>query len=191
MYYSWYFLFNFFLYGVIGWMIEQFYSYMLTGQMKKEGFLYGPFKPMYAVAMALLILIQDTFLLSPLNRLLLCLIIPTTVEYLSGLFTRHVFHQDYWDYSMLKFNVQGLICPQFSLCWMILTFVGVNYFQPRVVDPFISANFSAWFVISPFICAAFLIDEGYTLRRFLRKHAIIEEISNQECEVDGSRQPYL
>lgn len=191
MYYAWYFLFNFFLYGVIGWMIEQFYSYILTGQMKKDGFLYGPFKPMYAIAMALLILMKDTFLLSPISLLLLCLIVPTTVEYLSGLLTRHIFHQDYWDYSMLKFNLQGLICPQFSICWMILTFIGVNYFQPMLVDPFINQHFSSWFVICPFICGAFMIDEVLTLKKFIRKHAIIKEISNEEGELDGSRRTYL
>lgn len=191
VYYSWYFLFNFFAYGIIGWGIEQIYCYLLTGQMKKEGFLYGPFKPMYAIAMSLLILINDTFLLTPFALLALCLLIPTTVEYLSGFLTRHLFHQDYWDYSMLKFNLHGLICPQFSICWMILTFIGVQYFQPLLVAPFIHQNFSAWFVICPFICAAFLIDEGCTLRRFIRKHAIIGEMSDKESEADGSRQSYL
>lgn len=108
-------------------------------------------------------------------HLILCLIVPTTVEYLSGLLTRHIFHQDYWDYSMLKFNLQGLICPQFSICWMILTFIGVNYFQPMLVDPFINQHFSSWFVICPFICGAFMIDEALTLKKFIRKHAIIKK----------------
>ena len=59
---------------------------------------------MYAIAMAILILLQDTFRLPALLLLIPCAIVPTTVEYLSGVLTRHVFNKDYWDYHALKFN---------------------------------------------------------------------------------------
>ncbi|HBF6445007.1 TPA: hypothetical protein KOT04_003754, partial [Clostridioides difficile] len=41
-----YFLFNFFLYGFIGWIIENLYSYYKQGHFQEDGFLNGPFKPM-------------------------------------------------------------------------------------------------------------------------------------------------
>ena len=36
-----YFTFNFFIYGFIGWILENCFSYFKTGHMQKEGFLYG------------------------------------------------------------------------------------------------------------------------------------------------------
>ena len=39
-----YFLFNFFLYGLIGWGIEEIYCLVMTGHFQEDGFLYGPFK---------------------------------------------------------------------------------------------------------------------------------------------------
>ena len=46
------FLYNFFVYGFIGWIIENIFSYYIHGHFQKDGFLKGPFKPMYAIAMA-------------------------------------------------------------------------------------------------------------------------------------------
>ena len=66
--YLWYFMFNFFLYGMIGWIIEEIYCFAVTGHFQEDGFLYGPFKPMYAIAMSILILLQDTFINSMCYR---------------------------------------------------------------------------------------------------------------------------
>lgn len=169
--YVWYFLFNFFLYGFIGWIIEEVYCFAVTGHFQEDGFLYGPFKPMYAIAMSILILIQDTFHLHALILFIICAIIPTTVEYLSGLLTRHVFHVDYWNYYHLKFNFQGLICLQFSICWTILTYIGIQFVQP-IIRHIYEVNFSTWFILAPFFSLVLLLDEGFTIQ----KHVIMKQI---------------
>ena len=46
------FLYNFFIYGFIGWIIENAFCYYVNGHFQYDGFLKGPFKPMYAIAMA-------------------------------------------------------------------------------------------------------------------------------------------
>ena len=38
---------SFFLYGFIGWIIENVFSYFTKGHFQEDGFLWGPFKPMY------------------------------------------------------------------------------------------------------------------------------------------------
>ena len=43
------FLYNFFIYGFLGWILENVFSYAVTGHYKEEGFLIGPFKPMYSI----------------------------------------------------------------------------------------------------------------------------------------------
>lgn len=166
-----YFLFNFFLYGLIGWVIEEFYCLVMTGHFQEDGFLYGPFKPMYAIAMSVLILIQETLNPSPLLMILLCAIVPTTVEYLSGLLTRHVFHVDYWNYDSLKYNIQGLICLQFSCYWTILTYIGIRFVQPMIKYNVYLPFVLIWRIIIPFLVLAFLIDEGLTIR----KHVIMNQ----------------
>ena len=55
------FLYNFFIYGFLGWILENVFSYAITGHYKEEGFLIGPFKPMYAIAMAWIIQLHNAF----------------------------------------------------------------------------------------------------------------------------------
>ena len=88
-----YLAFNFCIYGYLGWALENLFSYFVNGKMQEEGFLNSPFKPMYAFAMTMLIYfnkrIDNDFIL-----LLLCLVIPTAVEFITGIIMRYYFNKD-------------------------------------------------------------------------------------------------
>ncbi|MDR3593486.1 putative ABC transporter permease [Clostridium sp.] len=129
-----YILFNFIIYSFIGWIIEEIYSFIVTGKLKKEGFLIGPFKPMYGIAFTSLIICNEMLGIDGISLMLLCLLIPTTVEYISGYMLRHIFHKNYWDYSDYKYNLYGYVTISFSFCWMILSFIGIYLFQPALYN---------------------------------------------------------
>lgn len=44
------YLFYFTVYSFLGWVLEGSYNLYSTGTFRKEGFLKGPFKPMYGCA---------------------------------------------------------------------------------------------------------------------------------------------
>lgn len=122
-------LFYFLLYACMGWMLEHGYHRAVEGNFAGEGFLTGPWKPMYGFAPVLLLLLSgpDT----PLwVMLLLAFAVPTAVEYISGLMLRHVFHKQYWSYEGCRFQLDGLVCLRFSLYWTLLVFVMVYVLQP-------------------------------------------------------------
>lgn len=73
-----YFLFNFFLYGFIGWIIENLYSYYKQGHFQEDGFLNGPFKPMYAIAMS--IIIEVSRFIDPNNIFALLFIMSSSAD---------------------------------------------------------------------------------------------------------------
>lgn len=157
-------LFNFIFYSFLGYLIEQVYAYFSRGHFKTEGFLYGPFKPMYGFAMTILIFIHYAFRLSPWSMLILCLIIPTAVEYISGFLTDTFFHVLYWDYSKIKLNYKGLICLPFSIAWMGLCFIGIYYFQP-FLNNFYLYNIALWPLILWSLMLYLLFDFLLTLKR--------------------------
>lgn len=126
---------SFLLYGFLGWCIENLFSYFTKGHFQEDGFLNGPFKPMYAIAMAVLIFLAEVTKVNIFILLIFCFIVPTVVEYVTGFVIRRYFHKDYWDYSNLTYNYQGLICLSFSFGWAVLTFIGVRYFQPYIIKP--------------------------------------------------------
>jgi uncharacterized membrane protein len=100
--------------------------------------------------------------------LILCFIIPTTVEYLTGVIMRTYFNKNYWDYSKIKYNFQGIICIKFSIYWTILTFIGINYFQVYIVDTLYNLISPFSFILLFILMKLLIIDEIFTLRAFKR-----------------------
>jgi uncharacterized membrane protein len=124
-------VFYFTVYSFFGWIIENSYS-LLTGEgFFKANFLKGPFKPMYGFAPVLLLLFisKHTHWAVIMS---LCFLIPTAVEYLSGVMLSKLFNRQYWDYSNIPLQLHGHICLPFSLCWVILSFICLRWIHPGI-----------------------------------------------------------
>lgn len=127
-----YLIFNFVLYSFIGWGIEEAYSFVITGELKKDGFLNGPFKPMYGIAFTYLIFCSEILEIEGFPLIILCFLIPTTVEYISGSALKYIFNESYWDYSNFKYNLHGFVTLKFSMYWTLLSYIGIQFLQPAV-----------------------------------------------------------
>ena len=62
--------------------------------------------------------------LPPVKKWLLCACLITTVEFLTGCLVNLVLRWHVWDYSELRGNLLGQICPQFTLIWFLLSIPG-------------------------------------------------------------------
>ena len=124
---TFYIFFTFIVYSFAGWLIEGVYSLYSNGTFKKEGFFIGPVKPMYGIAMTILIICYEILKIGKIPLIILCFIIPTAVEYISGDLLKRIFNKIYWSYSDLNFNINGYICLKFSLYWCVLSYIGVVY----------------------------------------------------------------
>ncbi|GKU24698.1 putative ABC transporter permease [Clostridium folliculivorans] len=124
--------FNFIIYSFLGWIIENLYCYHLFKRFQEDGFLYGPYKPMYGFAFSILVLLNDVIHNNIILALVICLIIPTTIEYLSGYYLKKFFNKTYWDYSNERANYNGLVCAKFSFYWMILSLLGMFFIHPII-----------------------------------------------------------
>lgn len=54
----------------------------------------------------------------------------TTAEFLVGVMVNLVFAWQVWDYSAMKFNILGQICPQFTFLWFLLCTPIALYMTP-------------------------------------------------------------
>ena len=89
-----YMLFNLIFYSFLGWILEEVYSFFSLGFFKKHGFLSVPLKPMYGIAMCLLIYCYDNLRISGIAMGILFVIVPTMVEYLTGYLLRKIFEKE-------------------------------------------------------------------------------------------------
>ena len=166
------FLYNFFIYGFIGWIIENIFSYYIHGHFQKDGFLKGPFKPMYAIAMAWIIELYKA-LPNIMFLILISFIIPTSVEYITGFLMRRFFNKDYWDYSKEKYNYEGIICLRFSLIWVLLSIIAVKIIHSYFIYEIYKLLNQIWPILSILCILAFCIDEILTFIDFRKRGQII------------------
>ena len=125
-------LLYFAIYSFLGWCVESIYKSILDKKLVNSGFLYGPFCPIYAfgaIIMALILtkLPNNVFIIFISSTILL-----TVWEYIVGVLLEKIFKTKYWDYSHLKFNINGRVCLKNSIYWGLL---GVPF--TFVIHPFI------------------------------------------------------
>lgn len=122
----------FFAYAFLGWCGEVCYAALRTGHFVNRGFLNGPLCPIYGCGVVLVV-----SLLSPLKGRFLPLffgsvVLCSALEWLTGFVLEKLFHQRWWDYSEMPFNLNGYICPIFSLMWGFACLIIMDMVHPAV-----------------------------------------------------------
>lgn len=119
--------FLFMIGAVGGWVIELFFRrYFSLKKWINPGFLNGPYLPMYGFGTV--ILYGACFIPLPKWGIVLLLVVGLTLlEYITGLIFIKGMKIKLWDYSKQWGNIQGIICPLFSLFWGIIAAVFVYF----------------------------------------------------------------
>lgn len=122
----WYVLF----YSFLGYCLEKLFARAIRSQRQvRKCFLLLPLCPVYGLAMAAVLALVPADMPFPVLAVLgglLC----TAVEYLVHLLYDKAFRVQFWDYSQLRGNLLGRVCPQFALVWGILSATALRWVQP-------------------------------------------------------------
>lgn len=117
------FIFIFFIGSSFGYVLELFFRRIVGGKWVNPGFLIGPYLPIYGFGLCTLTFIYMIFSKLTVNPVLIILLMGlcmTVIELIGGLFFMKAGSVKLWDYSDMKWNYKGIICPQFSLIWTLL-----------------------------------------------------------------------
>ena len=179
----------FFTGSVGGWMLELVFRRFFSRanpdrQWLNPGFLSGPYLPLYGVGtVALFSLVQAQYQLRTLIEsdvlfyalmFVISALAMTIIEYIAGLIFIKGMHVKLWDYTDQPGNIQGIICPKFSVFWGILALIYNFLLYPPLQRAVI------WFLHHPLssfcvgVCfGVFVIDCAYSLHlgTLLRKKA--------------------
>ena len=185
--------FLFFIGCVAGWCLEVVYRRFAPANTSRKwinpGFLNGPWLPLYGFGLCCLYLLaglEGTAVMRHVtvgNKLILFVVmalVMTLLEYIAGLIFIKGMNIKLWDYSNRWGNIQGIICPLFSLIWLA---VGALYYF--VIDPFVIgwvewfvSNMSFAFVVG-FFFGVFTIDFCHSInltvkiRKFATDHDVV------------------
>lgn len=129
-------LFYLAFYSFLGWCIETIYKTITEKRFVNSGFLYGPFCPIYGFGAIIMILCLSKIKNNILAVFLASTFLLTVWEYIVGVLLEKIFKTKYWDYSHLKFNINGRVCLKNSIYWGILgvifTFLVHSFVQNQV-----------------------------------------------------------
>lgn len=179
--------FLFFIGSVSGWGLEVLFRRFLSSANPERkwinpGLCTGPYLPIYGFGLCFLYLIamleKFSFVSSPFwNKILLFAVMAifmTLIEYIAGILTLKIANIRLWDYSKEWGNLQGIICPKFSLIWAILGAAYYFLIHPHILSAlqWLSQNLAFSFVVGMFF-GVFIIDLAHaiSLTAKLKKYA--------------------
>lgn len=185
--------FLFFVGSVSGWVIELFYRRFVSSSNPERkwvnpGFCTGPYLPIYGFGLCAIYLIASLeanfHKCGPVQSKLLLFVTMalcmTGIEYLAGVFCLNVAKVRLWDYTDEWGNIQGIICPKYSLIWAVLGALYYFLIHPHILDAleWLAGNLAFSFVIGLFF-GIFLVDVVHAtqlvakIRQFAQENDVI------------------
>ena len=163
----------FFIGSTLGWVAELLYRRFLSGANPERkwinpGFCVGPYVPLYGSGLCILYLLAS----------------------IAGIVSLKFMHIRLWDYSKQWGNIQGLICPAFSVLWAAVSAVYYFCVHPYILDAldWLSRNLAFSFVIG-FFFGVFTIDLVYSaklvsrIRKFADEHDVVIKVENLKAHI--------
>ena len=193
--------FLFFVGSMFGWVLELFFRRFISKNNPERkwinpGFCIGPYLPLYGSGLCILYLMAGirpyidfgNKIIDNAVLLLAMALAMTGIEYIAGIVSLRGFHVRLWDYSEEWGNIQGLICPKFSLFWGLLGIAYYYLIHPNILEAldWLSHNLAMSFFIGMFY-GVFIIDVVYsahiitTLKKLSEEYNL--EIRYEELKV--------
>lgn len=199
--------FLFFIGSVIGWVAELLFRRFISSANPERkwinpGFCVGPYIPLYGFGLCFLFLIASLEPETGLNpfwsKTLLVLamaVCMTLIEYIAGILSLKVFKVRLWDYRKEWGNIQGLICPKFSLIWALLGAAYYFLIHPYILNAlaWLSRNLAFSFFIGLFF-GVFLLDVAYSthlvnrIRAFAKSNEVIVRYEHLKAYVRSAQE---
>lgn len=154
----------FFLYGCIGWGVEVVYAAIKEHKLVNRGFLCGPICPIYGFGMVglvysvSLIPMPDSGSMSAVAIFFIGMVLTTAIELVGGWALFKLYHIRWWDYSNMKFNLGGYICPQFSLLWGLGSVLMIKVVHPLLARGSNPMPFKAMLILDIVLLVFFIAD---------------------------------
>ncbi|MCI8968763.1 MAG: putative ABC transporter permease [Lachnospiraceae bacterium] len=151
----------FFLFSIIGWMVESIYISFCNRKLTNRGFMTGPFCPIYGVGATLGYIILHPFANNIVALYIVGALLATLFEFLVAKLMIRLFGEVWWDYNDKFCNYKGVICLESTLAWGLYAVIIITFLFEKVIS-FVDRYPKAWGLKTiALIFAMAIIDFGY------------------------------
>ena len=157
----------FIIYAFLGWCSEVAFAAVNKGKFVNRGFLNGPVCPIYGVGMLIVVLCLWNLRDRPLLFLGSALL-TTALEFVTGFVLERFFHDKWWDYSDMPFNIKGYVCLKFTILWgLAASFIigAIHRFIYMLIE---KTPFVLGVILLAVFSAAFIADFTVTLTALVK-----------------------
>ena len=156
MFYSYCILF--FIYSFLGWIMEVSLTLITDKKFVNRGFLLGPCCPIYGCGCILLNLLLHNYTNNVLVLFILTMFTCSLLEYITSYLMEKIFKLRWWDYSQMRFNINGRICLETMTPFSILGVLAIKYATPFFLNEINSLSANTNLIISIILISIFIID---------------------------------
>lgn len=122
----------FVVYSFIGWVWETVITTIDTGVLQKRGFLDVPILPIYGFAITFIVFLFYKRGLSIPKIFLGSALITSIQEFVTSWVLEKAFHQTWWDYSHMRFQIQGRVCLIGTITFGVASVLIVELVHPII-----------------------------------------------------------
>lgn len=179
----------FIIYAFLGWCSEVAFAAVNKGKFVNRGFLNGPVCPIYGVGMLIVVLCLWNLRDRPLLLFLGSALLTTALEFVTGFVLERFFHDKWWDYSDMPFNIKGYVCLKFTILWgLAASFIigAIHRFiymliekTPFVLGAILLAVFSAAFIADFIVTLTALVKLPKKLKAMAETERALRAVSDK------------
>ncbi len=168
------------VYSFLGWVGETVVATIKGRHFANRGAASGPFCFVYGTAGVLMAVGLADLRTNPAALFFGSFLIATVVEWLTAKLLERVHHRRWWDYSGKKFNIDGYICPQYSVLWGVLGAVAVRWGNDLLLRlcallPPLLLHIAVW--VGIILAVLDQIGSGIVVGRYAAKHPHLEQLN--------------
>ena len=158
--YSFLYLFLlFFIYSIIGYIIEIINCSLIEKKLVlSRGYMIGPYIPIYGVGAITVIYLLDKYKHDLVALFIMGMFICTLIEYLTSFLMEKLFKLRWWDYSNKKFNINGRVCLENGVLFGIGGVIIVKFINPYIISFLDMFSDISIIIIGLIIVSLFIVD---------------------------------
>ena len=178
-----YYFAYFIIYSFIGWVYESTLCSITGRKPVNRGFLTGPVCPIYGFGAILVILALGQSELDILPLFLSGGVLTCTLEYFTSWAMERLFSARWWDYSQMRFNLNGRVCLLGFVAFGAFSVVLIRFIHPRITALVGMIPEIVLTALCGMAAVLFLGDIVVTVRHVLRVSRRLKEL---QAALDGA-----
>lgn len=164
-----YYLLMFFIFSLLGGILEILYSLIVREKLVIGGFMYGILRPIYGFGSLLLYEVPKRARKNIITAFLVSLLIGSIYEYISSYLLEVMFNKNWWNYKDFFLNINGRICLFSSFCWGFLGVIFYYFLEPLTKRLYEKLNKRKLQQTLQLVSIYYIIDTIISIIRYLPK----------------------